>query len=89
MKIATLRAQVTLWSVGVVTIALALFAAGAAWSLRQELIENLDKDIKAEAHDFFIALKQQSVDWRDRRTLRGRGLCRVSTSLTRWRGGRR
>ena len=69
MKIATLRAQVTLWSVGVVTIALALFAAGAAWSLRQELIENLDKDIKAEAHDFFIALKQQRVDWRDRRSV--------------------
>lgn len=69
MKIATLRARVTLWSVGVVTIALALFAAGAAWSLRQELIENLDKDIKAAAHDFFIALKQQRVDWRDRRSV--------------------
>src|SRR5437667_2662687 len=69
MKLATLRARVTLWSVGVVTIALALFAAGAAWSLRQELIENLDKDIKAEAHDFFIALKQQRVDWRDRRSV--------------------
>src|SRR2546429_6535943 len=69
MKIATLRARVTLWSVGVVTIALALFAAGAAWSLRQELIENLDKDIQAEAHDFFIALKQQRVDWRDRRSV--------------------
>jgi len=69
MKIATLRARVTLWSVGVVTIALALFAAGAAWSLRQELIENLDKDIKAEAHDFFIALEQQRVDWRDRRSV--------------------
>jgi two-component system, OmpR family, heavy metal sensor histidine kinase CusS len=69
MKLATLRARVTLWSVGVVTIALALFAAGAAWSLRQELIENLDKDIKAEAHDFFIALKEQRVDWRDRRSV--------------------
>ena len=69
MKIATLRARVTLWSVGVVTIALALFAAGAAWSLRQELIENLDKDIKAEAQDFFIALQQQRVDWRDRRSV--------------------
>jgi len=69
MKLATLRAQVTLWSVAVVSIALALFAVGAAWSLRQELIENLDKDIKAEAHDFFIALKQQPVDWRDRRSV--------------------
>jgi signal transduction histidine kinase len=69
MKITTLRARVTLWSVGVVTIALALFAAGAAWSLRQELIENLDKDIKAAAYDFFIALKQQRVDWRDRRSV--------------------
>src|SRR6266480_3078350 len=67
MKIATLRARVTLWSVGVVTIALALFAAGAAWSLRQELVENLDKDIKAEAQDFFSALKQQRVNWGDRR----------------------
>lgn len=69
MKLATLRARVTLWSVGVVTIALTLFAAGAAWSLRQELLENLDKDIEAEAHDFFIALQQQRVDWRDRRTV--------------------
>jgi signal transduction histidine kinase len=69
MKLATLRARVTLWSVGVVTIALALFAAGAAWSLRQELIENLDKDIKAEAHDFFIAIKQHRVDWRDQRSV--------------------
>jgi len=67
MKIATLRARVTLWSVGVVTIALALFAAGAAWSLRQELIENLDKDIKAEAQGFFSALQQQRVDWGNRR----------------------
>src|SRR5436853_7357037 len=69
MKIATLRARVTLWSVGVVTIALALFAAGAAWSLKQELVENLDKDIKAEAHDFFIALKQQRVNWRDQQSV--------------------
>src|SRR6266704_6679832 len=69
MKLATLRARVTLWSVGVVSIALALFATGAAWSLRQELIENLDKDIKMEALDFFIALKQQRVDWRDRRSV--------------------
>ena len=69
MRLTTLRSRLTLWSVAVVSIALALFAAGAAWSLRQELIENLDKDIKAEAHDFFIALKQQRVDWRDRRSV--------------------
>jgi len=69
MKIATLRARVTLWAVGVVSVALVVFAAGAAWSLKQELVENLDKDIKAEAHDFFIALKQQRVDWRDRRSI--------------------
>jgi hypothetical protein len=62
MKLATLRARVTLWSVGVVTIALALLPL-VQLELRQELIENLDKDIKAEAHDFFIALKQQRVDW--------------------------
>jgi signal transduction histidine kinase len=68
MKPATLRARVTLWSVGVVTIALAVFAAGAAWSLRQELIENLDKDVKAEAQNFFSALKQQRVNWRDPRS---------------------
>src|SRR5437762_14172134 len=69
MKLATLRARVTLWSVAVVSIALALFAIGAAWSLRQELFENLDKDIKMEARDFFIAVKQQPVDWRDRRSV--------------------
>src|SRR5438128_10540212 len=69
MKLATLRAQVTLWSVGVVTIALALFAAGAAWSLRQELIENLEKDNKAEAQNFFSALKQQRVNWRNPRSI--------------------
>ncbi len=67
MKPATLRARVTLWSVGVVSVALVVFAAGAAWSLRQELVENLDKDIKAEAQDFFSALKQQRVNWGDRR----------------------
>src|SRR6266513_2763616 len=67
MKIATLRARVTLWAVGVVSVALVVFAAGAAWSLKQELVENLDKDIKAEAHDFFSALKQQRVNWGDRR----------------------
>ena len=69
MKLATLRARVTLWSVAVVSIALALFAIGAAWSLRQELFENLDKDIKMEARDFFIAVKQQPVDWQDRRSV--------------------
>jgi len=69
MKIATLRARVTLWAVGVVSVALVVFAAGAAWSLKQELVENLDKDIKAEAHDFFIALKQQRVNWRDQQSV--------------------
>jgi signal transduction histidine kinase len=69
MKPATLRARVTLWSVGVVTIALAVFAAGAAWSLTQELIENLDKDIKAEAQNFFRALKHQRVNWRNPRSV--------------------
>ncbi len=69
MKVATLRARVTLWSVIVVTIALVLFGAGAAWSLRQELIENLDKEIKAEAHDFFIALKQHRVNWQEPRSV--------------------
>ena len=67
MKIATLRARVTLWAVGVVSVALVVFAAGAAWSLRQELVENLDKDIKAEAQGFFSALRQQGVDWGNRR----------------------
>jgi signal transduction histidine kinase len=67
MKIATLRARVTLWAVGVVSVALVVFATGAAWSLRQELVENLDKDIKAEAQGFFSALQQQRVDWGNRR----------------------
>jgi signal transduction histidine kinase len=67
MKIATLRARVTLWAVGVVSAALVVFATGAAWSLRQELVENLDKDIKAEAQGFFSALQQQRVDWGNRR----------------------
>jgi heavy metal sensor kinase len=69
MKIETLRARVTLWAVGVVSVALVVFAAGAAWSLKQELVENLDKDIKAEAQGFFSALQQQRVDWRDRRSV--------------------
>lgn len=67
MKAKTLRSKVTLWSVGVVTAALVLFGAGAAWNLRDEMTENLDNEIRAEAHDFFTGIKQQSVDWRDPR----------------------
>src|ERR1041385_6621297 len=69
MKFTTLRARVTLWSVSVVTMALAFFAGAAAWSLKLELIENLDKNIRAEARDFFIALKRQPVDWRNGRSV--------------------
>lgn len=65
MKIRTLRGRVTLWSVGIVTAALVLFGAGAAWNLRDELVENLDNEIKTEAGDFFSGIKQQGVDWRN------------------------
>lgn len=58
MRIRTLRGRVTLWSVAMVTIALVLFGAAAAWNLRNELIENLDHEMKAEAADFFSRLKQ-------------------------------
>jgi two-component system heavy metal sensor histidine kinase CusS len=69
MKIRTLRGRVTLWSVGVVTAALVLFGAGAAWNLRDELVENLDNEIKTEARDFFSGIKQQGVDWRNARSV--------------------
>lgn len=69
MKIRTLRARVTLWSVAVVIAALLLFGAGAAWNLRNELRENLDDEITTEAHDFFTGVRQQSVDWRDPRSV--------------------
>jgi hypothetical protein len=65
MKIRTLRGKVTLWSAGVVSAVLVLFGAGAAWNLRNELLENLDKEIKAEADDFFSGMKRQGVDWGD------------------------
>jgi heavy metal sensor kinase len=63
VKIKTLRGRVTLWSVAIVTIALVLFGAAAAWNLRHELFENLDHEIKAEASDFFTAIQQRGVDW--------------------------
>jgi heavy metal sensor kinase len=65
MKIKTLRGRVTLWSVAIVTVALVLFGAAAAWNLRNELIENLDHEMKAEAADFFSRLKEPGVDWQN------------------------
>ena len=69
MRIRTLRGRMTLWSAGIVTAALALFGAGAAWNLREEMVENLDDEIKTEAHDFFAGIKQQGVDWLDTRSI--------------------
>jgi two-component system heavy metal sensor histidine kinase CusS len=68
-KIRTLRGRMTLWSAGIVTAALALFGAVAAWNLRQELIENIDSEIRTEARDFFNAIKHQSVDWNNPRSV--------------------
>ncbi len=68
-KIRTLRGRVTLWSAGIVTAALVLFGAGAAWNLRQELIENIDNEIQTEARDFFKGIQRQSVDWNDPRSV--------------------
>lgn len=69
MKVKTLRGRVTLWSAGVVTAALILFGAVAAWNLRAELTENLDDEITTEAHDFFTALRQEPVDWQNPRSV--------------------
>ncbi|HZR05441.1 MAG TPA: ATP-binding protein [Candidatus Udaeobacter sp.] len=69
MQIKTLRGKVTLWSVGVVAAGLVLFGAGAAWNLRDEMTENLDNEIKTEAHDFFKGIKQQGVDWQNPRSV--------------------
>lgn len=69
MKVKTLRGRVTLWSAGVVTAALILFGAVAAWNLRAELTENLDDEITTEAHDFFTALQQEPVDWQNPRSV--------------------
>ena len=69
MKIKTLRSRLTLWSAGVVTAALLLFGFGAAWNLREEMVENLDDEIKTEAHDFFSGINQQGVDWRNPRSV--------------------
>ncbi|MEP6956441.1 MAG: histidine kinase dimerization/phospho-acceptor domain-containing protein, partial [Chthoniobacterales bacterium] len=43
------RGRVVLWSVVVVTAALGLLGAGAAWNLRRELLANLDGEIREEA----------------------------------------
>ena len=68
-KIRTLRGRVTLWSAGIVTAALVLFGAGAAWELGQELIENIDNEIQTEARDFFKGIQRQSVDWNNPRSV--------------------
>ncbi|MDP9098813.1 MAG: ATP-binding protein [Verrucomicrobiota bacterium] len=64
MKPTTLRARVALWTVAVVTGALILFGASAAWYLRKELRENLDDEISAEAREFISELSEQQLDWR-------------------------
>ncbi len=52
MKRLTFRARVALWSVAVVTMAVTLFGAGAAWNLRRELVENVDQEIRDKATAF-------------------------------------
>lgn len=69
MRIRTLRGRLTLWSAGVVAAALVLFGAGAAWNLRDEMEENLDHEIKSEAHDFFSGIKELGVDWHNPRSV--------------------
>ncbi len=66
MKGMTLRARIALWSVAVVTGALTLFGAGAAWSLQRELLENLDRQIRDGAAAFAAELEEQRVDWNRR-----------------------
>ena len=62
MKRLTFRGQVALWSVAVATIALTLFAAGAAWNLRRELVENFDQEMQEKAAAFAAELDEQRVN---------------------------
>ncbi len=63
MKLWSLRARLMFWSAAVTTVVLMLFSAGTAWSLRHRLVENLDRDLKDEAEDFFDTLDKHTVDW--------------------------
>src|SRR5882672_11768450 len=67
MKLRTLRARVALWAMAVLSGALVLFGAGAAWNLQRELIANLDKEIQNDARDFLDELREQPPDWSNRR----------------------
>lgn len=59
MKGLTFRARVALWSVAVATVTLTLFGAGAAWNLRRELVENVDREIGDAAAAFVAELDEQ------------------------------
>lgn len=61
MRGLTFRVRVTLWSVAVVTVALTLFGAGAAWNLRRELVENVDQEIRDRADAFAAELDEQEL----------------------------
>jgi heavy metal sensor kinase len=59
MKKLTFRGRVALWSVAVATVTLTLFGAGAAWNLRRELMENVDREIGDAAEAFVAELDEQ------------------------------
>ncbi|MBA3961735.1 MAG: HAMP domain-containing protein [Chthoniobacterales bacterium] len=61
MRFLTFRARVALWSVAVVTLALTLFAVGAAWNLRRELVDNVDQEIQDTAAAFAEELDEQQA----------------------------
>ena len=71
MKLRTLRARVALWAVAVLSGALILFGAGAAWNLQRELIANLDQEIQNDARDFLEELHEQPANWNEQRRVAG------------------
>ncbi|MGH8094554.1 MAG: ATP-binding protein [Chthoniobacterales bacterium] len=71
MKLRTLRARVALLAVAVLSGALVLFGAGAAWNLRRELIANLDQGIQTDARDFLEELHEQPPNWNEQRRVAG------------------
>jgi signal transduction histidine kinase len=62
----TLRTRVALWTVAVVSGALILFGAGAAWNLQKDLVKNLDHQIATEARNLISEIQEQRADWSNR-----------------------
>ncbi|HEV7405463.1 MAG TPA: ATP-binding protein, partial [Chthoniobacteraceae bacterium] len=63
----SLRTRLLLWTATVVAAALIVFGAGSAWNLRNRILALVDRNLRAEAEDFFDSAEANKVDWSDRK----------------------